>query len=76
VREVIVDVDDPKNDPPGAARERAVSEELRELGKSFSALGRTVFEEGRILSVELLRSAREAMDKARAEIERLARERK
>jgi hypothetical protein len=72
---MVVDVEEPKNDP-GAARERALSEELRELGKSFSALGRTVFEEGRVLSVELLRSAREAMDRARAEIERLARERK
>jgi hypothetical protein len=61
---------------PGTKAEGAMSDELRALGRSFSALSRTVFEEGRILSVELLRSAREALDKARAEIERLARDRK
>lgn len=68
-------MEEPKNDA-GASREKAMSDELRELGKSFSALGRTMFEEGKVLSVELLRSAREAVDKARVEIERLARERK
>jgi hypothetical protein len=57
-------------------RERAMSDELRELGKSFSALGRTMFEEGRMISVELVRKAREAVDRARADIERMARERK
>lgn len=60
----------------GAERERAMTDELRELGKSFAALGRTMFDEGRVLSVELLRSAREAVDKARQEIERMAREKK
>jgi len=70
-----MNMDEPRNET-GEARERAMSEELRELFKSFSALGRTMFEEGRVLSVDLLRSAREAVDKARGEIERLARERK
>ncbi len=60
----------------GGEREMAMSDELRQLGRSFSALGHTVFEEGRVVSVELLRSAREALDRARQEIERLARERK
>jgi len=61
---------------PASDRERAMSDELLELAKSFSALGRTMFEEGRVLSVELLRSAREAVDRARHEIERMAREKK
>jgi hypothetical protein len=61
---------------PGPSGERAVTDELRELGRSFSALGRTIFEEGRVVSVELLRSAREALDRARSEIERMARDRK
>jgi hypothetical protein len=60
----------------GAERERVVSEELRELARSFSALGRTMFEEGRILSADLLRSAREAVDRARQEIERMAQNKK
>jgi hypothetical protein len=70
-----MNMDEPKNET-GEGRERAMSDELRELLKSFSALGRTMFEEGRVLSVDLLRSAREAVDKARGEIERLGRERK
>ncbi|MEP6768441.1 MAG: hypothetical protein ABJC61_07215 [Acidobacteriota bacterium] len=57
-------------------KDRAIVDELRELGRSFSALGRTVFEEGRVLSADLLKSAREAVDRARIEIERLAREKK
>lgn len=57
-------------------RDRAMVDELRELGRSFSALGRTVFEEGRVLSADLLKSAREAVDRARTEIERMAREKK
>ena len=64
-------------DPPGEReRERAIVNELRELGRSFSALGKTVFEEGRVLSADLLRSAREAVDRAREEIEKMARERR
>jgi hypothetical protein len=70
-----MNMDEPKSET-GEGRERAMSDELRELLKSFSALGRTMFEEGRVLSVDLLRSAREAVDKARGEIERLGRERK
>ncbi|MFN2632066.1 MAG: hypothetical protein ABR610_01420 [Thermoanaerobaculia bacterium] len=57
-------------------KDRAIVDELRELGRSFSALGRTVFEEGRVLSADLLKSAREAVDRARTEIERMAREKK
>jgi hypothetical protein len=64
-------------DSPGEReRERAIVNELRELGRSFSALGKTVFEEGRVLSADLLRSAREAVDRARQEIEKMARERR
>lgn len=63
--------------PTGSpSEERAVSDELRELGRAFSSLSRTVFEEGRVLSVELLKSAREALDRARTEIERISRERR
>jgi len=51
-------------------------EELRQLGQSFSALGRTMFREGRGVTVELLRSARSIVDRAREEIERLTGERK
>jgi len=51
-------------------------EELRQLGQSFSALGRTMFREGRGVTVELLRSARSIVDRAREEIERLGGERK
>jgi hypothetical protein len=54
----------------------AVVDELRQLGQAFSALGRTMFKEGRTLSVELLRSVRSIVDRAREEIERLAGERK
>jgi hypothetical protein len=53
-----------------------VADELRQLGQSFSALGRTMFKEGRTLSVELLRSVRGIVDRAREEIEKLAGERK
>lgn len=56
--------------------DRAVVHELAELARSFTALGRTMFEEGRILSADLLKSARGAVDRARVEIERLAREKK
>lgn len=54
----------------------AVANELRELGQSFSALGRTMFKEGRTLSVELLRSLRGVVDRAREEIERIAGDKK
>jgi hypothetical protein len=55
--------------PPGTPN---VGDELSELAQSFSALGRTMFREGRAVSVELLRSVRGIVDRAREEIERLA----
>ena len=55
--------------PPGAPN---VGDELRELAQSFSALGRTMFREGRTVSIELLRSVRGIVDRAREEIERLS----
>ena len=54
----------------------AVGEEVRELAQAFSALGRSLFKGGRALSVELLRSVRGIVDKAREEIERLTSENK
>ena len=59
----------PGEPPPGAPQ---VGDELRELAQSFSALGRTLFREGRGVSVELLRSVRRVVDRAREEIERLS----
>lgn len=59
-----------------SAGERGLADELRALGTSFSALGRTAFREGRVISVELLRSVRGVVDKAREEIERLTAEKK
>ncbi|HKF42970.1 MAG TPA: hypothetical protein VKG01_07720 [Thermoanaerobaculia bacterium] len=53
-----------------------LADELRQLGQSFSALGRTMFQESRTISVELLRSVRGVVDRAREEIERLAGEKK
>jgi hypothetical protein len=61
---------------PGEASAPPVADELRQLGQSFSALGRTMFKEGRTLSVELLRSVRGVVDRAREEIERLAGDKK
>jgi hypothetical protein len=54
----------------------AVAEELRDLAQSFSALGRSLFKGGRALSVELLRSVRGIVDRAREEIDRLNAEKK
>ncbi len=53
-----------------------VGEEVRELAQAFSALGRSLFKGGRTLSVELLRSVRGVVDRAREEIERLTAEKK
>jgi hypothetical protein len=66
-------MEDQRRVPPGTetAGERNMAEELRALGQSFSALGRTAFREGRVLSVELLRSVRGVVDRARDEIEKL-----
>ena len=50
--------------------DRTVVDEMRELGQSLSALGKTAFKGGRVLSVELLRTVREVVDKARDEIDR------
>ncbi len=54
------------------AAERTVVDEMRELGQSLSALGKTAFKGGRVLSVEVLRSVRAIVDKARDEIDRMA----
>ena len=56
--------------------DRTVVDEMRELGQSLSALGKTAFKGGRVLSVELLRTVREVVDKARDEIDRMAAEKK
>ncbi len=53
-----------------------IGEEVRELAQAFSALGRSLFKGGRTLSVELLRSVRGVVDRAREEIERLTAEKK
>ncbi len=62
------------NSGPDAAP--ALADELRELGTSLSALGRTAFKGGRVLSVELLRSVRGIVDRARDEVERLSGEKR
>ncbi len=54
----------------------AVAEELKELAQAFSALGRSLFKGGRVLSVELMRSVRNIVDQAREEIDRLTSEKK
>ena len=66
------------NEQPNRTDEvdRTVVDEMRELGQSLSALGKTAFKGGRVLSVELLRTVREVVDKARDEIDRLAAEKK
>lgn len=66
-------VEEPK---PGREPDTAVAEELRVLGQSLAALGRSAFRGGRVLSVELLRAVRGVVDRARQEIERLTAERK
>ena len=52
--------------------ERSLIDEMRELGQSFAALGKTAFKGGRVLSVEVLRSIRAIVDRAREEIDRIA----
>ena len=54
------------------AADRTVVDEMRELGQSLSALGRPAFKGGRVLSVEVLRSVRAIVDKAKDEIDRMA----
>jgi hypothetical protein len=58
------------------AEERTVVDEMRELGQSLGALGRTAFKGGRVLSVEVLRSIRAIVDRAREEIDRMSGEKK
>ena len=54
------------------AADRSLVDEMRELGQSLSALGKTAFKGGRVLSVEVLRSVRAIVDKAKDEIDRMA----
>ena len=61
---------------PETPKGAPVAEELRQLGQSFAALGRTVFHGGGALSVELIRSVRGIVDRAREEVEKMAREKK
>ena len=56
--------------------DRSVTDEMRELGQSLSALGKTAFKGGRVISVELLRSIRGIVDRAREEIDRMSGEKK
>jgi hypothetical protein len=56
--------------------DRRVVDEMRELGQSLGALGRTAFKGGRVLSVEVLRSIRAIVDRAREEIDRMSGEKK
>jgi hypothetical protein len=62
------------DEQPGrdSATEPSLIDEMRELGQAFSALGKTAFKGGRVLSVELLRSIRAIVDRAREEIDRIA----
>jgi hypothetical protein len=60
-------MNDTKTPPPAEP-----AEELRQLGAALSALGRSAFSGGRVLSAELLRRARTIVDSAREEIDRLA----
>lgn len=69
-------MEEQKTSNAGPGAEPALANELRELGTSLSALGRTAFKGGRVLSVELLRSVRGIVDRAREEVERLSGEKK
>ena len=70
--------EEPKTTTTGAtdASDRSVVDEMRELGQSLGALGRTAFKGGRVISVELLKSIRGVVDRAREEIERISGEKK
>ena len=65
---------DERNPQGGAAA--PLAEELKQLAQSFAALGRTAFQGGRALSVELLRSVRGVVDSAREEIEKMTGEKR
>ncbi len=58
------------------AADRSVVDEMRELGQSLSQLGRAAFKGGLVLSVEVLRSIRGIVERAREEIERMTGEKK
>jgi hypothetical protein len=66
----------PRTTTTGSDSERSVVDEMRELGQSLGALGRTAFKGGRVLSVEVLRSIRAIVDRAREEIDRMSGEKK
>ena len=66
----------PEDKNPETGGAVPVAEELRQLGQSLSALGRTAFQGGRVLSVELLRSVRGIVDRAREEIEKMTGDKK
>jgi hypothetical protein len=61
----------PEPDSPHPPAEPAVAEELRALGQAVASLARAAFRSGRALSVEALRGARQIVDRAREEIEKL-----
>ncbi len=58
----------PKTEPT----DPTLIDEMRELGSAFSALGRTAFKSGRVVSVEVVRAIRGIVDRAREEIDRMA----
>lgn len=57
---------------PTDSTEPTLIDEMRELGSAFSALGRTAFKSGRVVSVEVVRAIRGIVDRAREEIDRMA----
>ncbi len=61
----------PKTEPTDPM-EPTLIDEMRELGSAFSALGRTAFKSGRVVSVEVVRAIRGIVDRAREEIDRMA----
>jgi hypothetical protein len=58
--------------PKTDSTEPTLIDEMRELGSAFSALGRTAFKSGRVVSVEVVRAIRGIVDRAREEIDRMA----
>jgi hypothetical protein len=51
-------------------KKETVAEELRLLGESLFALGRTAFEKSRRLSIDSMRKARTAVDNVRDDLEK------
>ena len=58
----------PRPDPT----EPSLIDEMRELGSAFSALGRTAFKSGRVVSVVVLRWFRGMVDRGRVEMVMIA----